>query len=183
MPNPVKNRGHLNVRYCAAFGIDAERYAGFRLTVLTSHLPVLEAFDMTTSAPDGGWAVDRYVLVPTSDGPEVDPKQITIDFCEAFGVDTRRHAGFRFTVLGGELPALEAFVLPPTVADGRLSDEHAEALERLLGRFHPEAPDSVVALEAADTLDVEPVPHTVSEPVPEFHASAVAGPEAPATPR
>ena len=143
MPNPVKNRGHLNVRYCAAFGIDAERYAGFRLTVLTSHLPVLEAFDMTTSAPDGGWAVDRYVLVPTSDGPEVDPKQITIDFCEAFGVDTRRHAGFRFTVLGGELPALEA----------------------------------------ADTLDVEPVPHTVSEPVPEFHASAVAGPEAPATPR
>jgi hypothetical protein len=174
MPNPVNNRNHLNVRYCAAFGINTAVYAGFRLTVLTEHLPVLEAFNMQRVEEDGGWAVDRYVLVPTVDGSEADPHQINIEFCQAFGVDTKAHAGFRLTVLGGELPALEAFVLPPTVEDGRLSDEHAVALEALTGRFHAEEPSSVVAMEAADVLDV--VPEHVTEPAPERHRVSVTGP-------
>lgn len=173
MPSPVKNRNDLNVRYCQAFGvdIDVEQYAGFRLTVLTEHLPVLEVFDMSELMPDGGWKVERYVLCPPVTNGPVDPYQLNVEFCQAFGVDTMRHAGFRLTVLGGELPALEAFVLPPTVDGGLLSDEHAVALEALAGRFSAEAPDSVVAMDAADVYDV--VPEAASEPAPERHSTPV----------
>lgn len=180
MPNPVKNRTELNVRYCQAFGIDVERYAGFRLTVLTEHLPVLEAFDMSKTLDDGGWAVERYVLVPnTPDGAgTVSPHHINVAFCQAFGVDTQKHAGFRFTVLGGELPALEAFVLPPTAGiEGRLSDEIAEALERLGGHYHAVSPEAVEAYEAAEAA--EAVPETTLEPTPERHPTPADGSEAP----
>lgn len=180
MPNPVKNRNHLNVRYCEAFGVDPERYAGFRLTVLSEHLPVLERFDMTQTLDDGGWAVERHVLVPeqTDGDGTVSPHHINVAFCQAFGVDTKTHAGFRFTVLGGELPAMEAFVLPPTTGmEGRLSDEIAERLEGLVKHVHQVDPDSVTAHDATDVVEV--VPGTVLEPAPERHALPADGGQPP----
>jgi hypothetical protein len=179
MPNPVKNRNELNVRYCDILGLDVERYAGFRLTVLTEHLPVLETFDMTQTLEDGGWAVERSVLVPNAaENGAVDPHHLNVAFCKAFGVDTQKHAGFRFTVLGGELPALESFVLPPTTGiDGRLSDEIAESLESLAASFHAAATDAVEAYDAADAVDV--VPETTLEPTPERHQMPAGGGEAP----
>lgn len=174
MPNPVTNRTALNIRYCELFGVDPAVYAGFRLTVLTEHLPVLERFNMTEIMPDGGWRVERQVVVPTPapDGT-VEPRIINVDLCRAFGVDTATHAGFRFTVLGGELPALEAFVLPPVVGDGHLSDAIAEEIGSMVqsGRFTLEAPDSVRALDAVEAIDV--VPETTSEPAPERHVTPV----------
>jgi hypothetical protein len=186
MPNPV-NLHALNARLCSAMGVDPSVNAGFRLTVLGGHLPVLERFELPTQAERDrieaetpGRLVEstihRYVLIPR-DGLEhgTDPTlseaaALNTHLCDAVGLDVQKVAGFRLTILGEEHPALEAFMLPPSVAN-TWSDEWALALEwRARDVFRVVEAASMEALEAVDNLDYEPVGEDVTEPIPERHA-------------
>lgn len=65
------------------------------------------------------------------------PAGLTMDqlngaLCTALGVDPDDHVGFRLTVLGGEMPALEAFHLPPQTPDGMFDGQTPLTLEQLV---------------------------------------------------
>jgi hypothetical protein len=186
MPSPVASLHDLNARFCDVVGCDPANDAGFRLTVLGGFLPVLERFELPAQGSDQDGVgpaeciVHRSVLVPKGD---LDRRLVTADrklatalnveLCDAFGVPTTA-AGFRLTVLGGELPALEVFTPPPT-AGGALSDQWVAALEQAAARsFTVEPAASDAAMAAVADLDAEPVGEDVTEPVPERHTTPVA---------
>lgn len=66
---------------------------------------------------------------------------LNVRLCEAFNVDPNENAGFRLTVLGVEVPALEVFKLPPMDGNG-LADDQVKAVESISERF--------VILDASD---------------------------------
>jgi hypothetical protein len=104
-------------------------------------------------------------------GNPVTRDELNTRLCEAFGVDPEENAGFRLTVLGGQVPALEVFQLPPLQGDA-LDDGQVAAVESIVHRFLVVPGDAPEAMAATD--DADPVDPEMSDR-PEQHTTAVVG--------